>query len=62
MSVSYRDINIPTSSVCRDGFVSASDIKPENEQQPDFVVHIPELQRAGKTVAKKVKAVHFTGF
>ncbi len=38
------------------------DIKPEDVQKLDSVAHIPELQRVGKAVAKKVKPEHFTGF
>ena len=38
------------------------DIKPEDVQKLDSVAHIPELQRVGKAVAKKVKPEHFHGF
>ena len=38
------------------------DIKPEDVQKLDSVAHIPELQRVGKAVAKKVKPEHFAGF
>jgi hypothetical protein len=38
------------------------DIKPEDVQQLDSVEHIPQLQRVGKAVAKKVLAEHFSGF
>lgn len=38
------------------------DIKPEDVQKLDSVEHIPELQRVGKAVAKKVKPEHFLGF
>jgi len=39
-----------------------ADIKPEDVQQLDSVAHIPELQRVGKAVAKKVQVAHFAGF
>ena len=39
-----------------------ADIKPEDVQQLDSVAHVPELQRVGKAVSKKVKPEHFAGF
>ena len=40
-----------------------ADIKPEQVQKLDSVVHIPELQRVGKAVAQQqLKAGHFKGF
>jgi patatin-like phospholipase/acyl hydrolase len=39
-----------------------ADIKPEDVQKLDSVEHIPELQRVGKAVAKKVRPEHFSGF
>jgi uncharacterized protein len=42
--------------------LSLPDIKPEDVQQLDSVEHIPQLQRVGKAVAKKVLAEHFSGF
>jgi len=38
------------------------DIEPKDVQKLDSVAHIPELQRIGKAVAKKVKPEHFAGF
>jgi hypothetical protein len=38
------------------------DIKPEDVQKLDSVEHIPELQRVGNAVARKVKPEHFAGF
>ena len=38
------------------------DIKPEDVQKLDSVEHVPELQRVGRAVSKKVKPAHFAGF
>ena len=39
-----------------------SDINPEDVQKLDSVAHIPELQRVGNAVAKRVKPEYFLGF
>ena len=39
-----------------------TDIKPEDVQKLDSVVHIPELERVGLAVAQKVKLAHFSNF
>ncbi len=38
------------------------DIKLENVQQMDSVKHMPELERIGRAIAKKVKPQHFENF
>ena len=42
--------------------LNLADIEPKDVQKLDSVAHIPELQRIGKAVAKKVKPEHFSGF
>ena len=39
-----------------------SQIQPEDVQQMDSVVHIPQLQEVGRAVAKEVKVEDFAGF
>lgn len=39
-----------------------NDIQPEDVQQMDSVVHIPQLQEVGRAVAKEVKVEDFAGF
>lgn len=52
------------SELTREGLdkLGLDDIKPEEVQQMDSVQHMPELERIGQAIAKKVKPEHFAKF